>query len=93
MTLELTAEEMALLKEWREWSLDDRGLVIIHKLQAQVMKASFQLKHVNCDYWTTVWNLTTKAEVWICEEKIRRHTWTDEQWLEAAKKELTDTEA
>jgi len=53
-------------------------IAIIHKLQAGKMKAEWQYGHRNC--------VETKDGTILCTVGggVNRHTWTDEQWLEAA---------
>jgi len=88
MNLELTDKERALLRNTREQFvlqgayLIPQLLSIIHKLQAGKMKAEFAVDHGDCHefidgHWECLDGLTDP-----------RHTWTVEQWLEAAKDEL-----
>jgi len=88
MSLELTDEERAFVRNGIKVNIFPWSTIIL-KLQAGKMKAEFCIEHDSC--W-----IDTEGD-WACEEgddnKIDpRHSWTNEQWLEAAKKKLADTE-
>jgi len=85
VTLELTDEERDFVRRWIDVvdSTAPMGLLvairIIRTLQAGKMKAGWRYEHRNC--------VETKDGTILCTVGggVNRHTWTDEQWLEAAK--------
>jgi len=90
MSLELTDEERALVDQVRRkvnaalfglYATQEFAVMLtaILKTQAAKMKAEFRL-----EYYALVYDNRN------CDDP--RHTWTDDQWLEAAKQALTDTE-
>ena len=78
MSLELTDEERSLvaLPENATLPRERRLVAIILKTQAGKMKAEFRLEYHASVYYNR-----------NCDDP--RHTWTDEQWLEAAQAELS----
>jgi len=90
MSLELTDEERALIVHWQDtepgWkmarAINVAFFTIIHKLQAGKMKAEFYQDHTDGTY------AGSGLPACRCKRTDPRHTYTDEQWLEAAKKEL-----
>jgi len=91
VTLDLTDEERVILKRacrsnpMNVWDIVGLRMAIL-KLQAGKMKAEFVLQHEDCQ-------ITDDAR-WWCQSEMEfwGHTWTDEQWLEAAKQVIADTE-
>jgi len=83
VSLDLTDDERNELRGvGHEYPL---ALTAILKLQAGKMEAEFWLKH------KLRWTIPDWC--WICGPELDPgHTWTDEQWLEAAKEALADSE-
>jgi len=83
MSLELTEEERWLIRTRSQGgSTQALDLVpVVYKLMAGKMKAEFWRDH----------QLSNRMECQICgTEREPRHNWTDDQWLEAAKKKLIE---
>jgi len=85
--LELTEKERALAKKVchsipvNPWDCDGLRTIIL-KLQAGKMKAEFDINHREC------WHLISD-DTWTCYRDDPCHTWTSDQWLEAAQTELS----
>jgi len=94
MSLELTDKEREYIKEFIATYFDTPGIgAIIYKLQAAKNKAEFWRDHT--DYPDIDEDRVRGCDVCNWAEPYSldpRHDYTDKQWLEAAKKELADTE-
>jgi len=95
MSLELTDEERALILAWEitpEVDVDsvDDFLTIIRKLQAGKRSAEFKLAHSNTDgQGKCVYCYFSPLEELGSGDVDPRHTWKDEQWMDAAQAELS----
>jgi|TARA_Y100000296_G_C5112530_1_gene225923 hypothetical protein len=101
MTLDLTDKERALFKQWErfEGKAPTKAIVIcfvtiIYKLHAAKEKAEFYREHFGCAVrehflehgWSEKELDDPRFNLVACYNP--RHTWTDEQWLEASKDNL-----
>ena len=90
MTLDLTDGERRACKAWlatdEGWRIGAFGHAIL-KTQAGKMKAEFKLEH----YVAKPVKFVVYSICVVCPKDglDPRHNWTDEQWLEAAKAELS----
>jgi len=93
VSLELTDEERALVERWQTYAEHGSDLRIalsaIYKLQAGKMKAEFYKEHEYLGPVPT--DDAVCSTCWLTREDGTdpRHTWTDEQWLEAAKEHFS----